>query len=229
LGEEFDVHVHIVHVSSAEALAPIRAAKARGARITAETCPHYLLFAAEDIADGAVQFKCAPPIRDRTNNEQLWEALKDGTLDFVASDHSPAPPEIKKIDSGDFRNAWGGIAGLQFTLSAFWSGARERGFTLEDVSRLLSRAPADFLGLQEKGLIHPAFDADLVIWDPDASMVVGQYNIHHRHKVTPYAGMELHGVVERTILGGREVYRDGNFVPVAAGRILFNDLPPRDM
>ncbi len=228
LGEEYDVHVHIVHVSSAEALGPIRAAKARGARLTAETCPHYLLFAAEDIADGAVQFKCAPPIREYANNEQLWDALKDGTLDFVASDHSPAPPEIKRIDSGDFRNAWGGIAGLQFTLSAFWSGARERGFSLEDLSRLLCRAPAGFLGLHEKGAIHPAYDADLVIWDPDSRWKVQPEAIHHRHKPTPYAGMELYGVVERTILGGRVVYRDGNFVPDAAGRILFHDLPPRE-
>ncbi len=126
LSEEYDVHVHIVHVSAAEALPLIRAAKKRGLRITAETCPHYLVFCAEDIPDGATEYKCAPPIRERANNELLWEALKDGTLDFVATDHSPAPPDIKEQQSGDFMKAWGGIAGLQFLLSGFWCGAISR-------------------------------------------------------------------------------------------------------
>ena len=137
LSEEFDVHVHIVHVSAAEALPLIRDAKKRGLRITAETCPHYLVFCAEEIPDGATEFKCAPPIRERANNELLWEALKDGTLDFVATDHSPAPPDIKEQQSGDFMKAWGGIAGLQFLLPAFWTGAKKRGFSLGDVARLL--------------------------------------------------------------------------------------------
>ena len=211
LSEEFDVHVHIVHVSSAEALPLIRDAKKRGLRITAETCPHYLVFCAEEITDGATEFKCAPPIRERANNELLWEALKDGTLDFVATDHSPAPPDIKEQASGNFMKAWGGIAGLQFLLPAFWSGAKERGFTIEDVARLLCEHPADFLGLVTKGRIAPGCDADLVIWDPEASFVVKEEMIQHRHKLTPYAGRTMHGVVERTVIGGRTVGEGGLF------------------
>ncbi|MBL7944934.1 MAG: allantoinase AllB [Flavobacteriales bacterium] len=207
LSEEFDVHVHIVHVSAAEALPLIRDAKKRGLGITAETCPHYLVFCAEEIPDGATEFKCAPPIRERANNELLWEALKDGTLDFVATDHSPAPPDIKEQQSGDFMKAWGGIAGLQFMLPAFWTGAKERGFSLDDVARLLSEHPADFLGLKQKGRIAPGCDADLVIWDPEASFIVKGEMIQHRHKLTPYVGRILFGVVERTIVEGETVMK----------------------
>jgi len=212
LSQEFDVHVHIVHVSAAEALPLIRDAKKRGLRITAETCPHYLVFCAEEIPDGATEYKCAPPIRERANNELLWEALKDGTLDFVATDHSPAPPDIKEQESGDFMRAWGGIAGLQFLLPAFWTGAKERGFSLEDVTRLLCEHPAQFLGLKQKGRIAPDCDADLVIWDPEASLVVKVEGIQHRHKITSYAGRTLHGKVEQTIVGGETVFGDGSFV-----------------
>lgn len=226
LSEEFDVHVHIVHVSSAEALPLIRDAKKRGLRITAETCPHYLVFCAEEIPDGATEFKCAPPIRERVNNELLWEALKDGTLDFVATDHSPAPPDIKEQESGDFMKAWGGIAGLQFLLPAFWTGAKERSFSLEDVARLLCSSPADFLGLKQKGRIATDCDADLVIWDPEGSLMVEQKVIQHKHKLTPYACLVLFGIVERTILGGDEVYDEGLVAPdMAVGRsILIDDV-----
>ncbi len=212
LSEEFDVHVHIVHVSAAEALPLIRDAKKRGLRITAETCPHYLVFCAEEIPDGATEFKCAPPIRERANNELLWEALKDGTLDFVATDHSPAPPDIKEQRSGDFMKAWGGIAGLQFLLPAFWTGAKERGFSLEEVARLLCEHPAQFLGLKQKGRIAPGCDADLVIWDPDAGFVVKGEDMQHRHKLTPYAGRNLSGVVARTYVAGDVVFNEGSFV-----------------
>lgn len=219
LSEEFDVHVHIVHVSTAEALPLIRDAKKRGLRITAETCPHYLVFCAEEIPDGATEFKCAPPIRDRANNELLWEALKDlptgqagGTLDFVATDHSPAPPDIKEQQSGDFMKAWGGIAGLQFLLPAFWTGAKERGFSLVDVARLLCEHPADFLGLKQKGRIAPGCDADLVVWDAEASFVVKEEMIQHRHKLTPYVGRALFGAVERAFIRGRMTADDGSFV-----------------
>ncbi|MEO8588495.1 MAG: amidohydrolase family protein, partial [Flavobacteriales bacterium] len=212
LSEEFDVHVHIVHVSSAEALPLIRDAKRSGLRITAEACPHYLVFCAEEIPDGATEFKCAPPIRERANNELLWEALKDGTLDFVATDHSPAPPDMKEQVSGNFMKAWGGIAGLQFLLPAFWTVAKERGFTIEDVARLLCEHPADFLGLKTKGRIAPGCDADLVIWDPEAGFVVKEENIQHRHKFTPYAGRMLYGVVERTVVGGADSFREEFFM-----------------
>ena len=222
LSEEFDVHVHIVHVSAAEALPLIRDAKKRGLRITAETCPHYLVFCAEEIPDGATEFKCAPPIRERANNELLWEALKDGTLDFVATDHSPAPPDIKKQQSGDFMKAWGGIAGLQFLLPAFWTGAKKRGFSLGDVARLLCTAPAGFLGLKQKGRIAPGCDADLVIWDPEASFVVKEEDIQHRHKLTPYVGMTLFGVVERTVAGGGAVFATGRSDVTVRGDVIMN-------
>lgn len=227
LSEEFDVHVHIVHVSAAAALPLIRDAKKRGLRITAETCPHYLVFCAEEIPDGATEFKCAPPIRERANNELLWEALKDlptgqagGTLDFVATDHSPAPPDIKEQQSGDFMKAWGGIAGLQFLLPAFWTGAKERGFSLEDVARLLCEHPADFLGLKQKGHIAPGCDADLVIWDPEASFVVEEEMIQHRHKLTPYAGRTLLGRVERTVVGGEVAHEDCTFTKLLLSPML---------
>ncbi len=222
LSEEFDVHVHIVHVSAAEALPLIRDAKKRGLRITAETCPHYLVFCAEEIPDGATEFKCAPPIRERANNELLWEALKDGTLDFVATDHSPAPPDIKEQQSGDFMKAWGGIAGLQFLLPAFWTGAKKRGFSLGDVARLLCTAPAGFLGLKQKGRIAPGCDADLVIWDPEASFVVKEEDIQHRHKLTPYVGMTLFGVVERTVAGGGAVFATGRSDVTVRGDVIMN-------
>lgn len=211
LSEEFDVHVHIVHVSAAEALPLIRDAKKRGLRITAETCPHYLFFCAEEIPDGATEFKCAPPIRERANNELLWEALKDGTIDFVATDHSPAPPDIKEQQSGDFMKAWGGIAGLQFLLPAFWTDAKERDFSVMDVARLLCEHPADFLGLKQKGRIAPSCDADLVIWDPEASFVVKGEMVQHRHKLTPYVARSFFGVVERTVVAGRNVCGNGTF------------------
>ncbi len=210
LSEEFGVHVHIVHVSSSEALPLIRDAKKRGLRITAETCPHYLVFCAEEIPDGATEFKCAPPIRERANNELLWEALKDGTLDFVATDHSPAPPDIKEQQSGDFMKAWGGIAGLQFLLPAFWTGAKDRGFSLEDIARLLCEHPAQFLGLNKRGGIAPGCDADLVIWDPEASFVVKEEDIQHRHKLTPYVGGNLKGMVARTVVGQESAWDHGS-------------------
>lgn len=222
LSEEFDVHVHIVHVSAAEALPLIRDAKKRGLRITAETCPHYLVFCAEEIPDGATEYKCAPPIRERTNNELLWEALKDGTLDFVASDHSPAPPELKEAQSGEFMKAWGGIAGLQFLLPAFWTGAKERGFSLEDVAQLLCENPADFLALKQKGRITPGCDADLVIWDPEASFVVKEEEIHHRHKLTPYVGRTLCGAVERTVADGETVFDNGKFNAAPSGDVILS-------
>jgi allantoinase len=211
LSEEFGVHVHIVHVSAAEALPLIRSAKKRGLRITAETCPHYLLFCAEMIPDGATAYKCAPPIRSRANNEKLWEALRDSTLDFVATDHSPAPPGMKETESGNFMKAWGGIAGLQFLLPAFWTGAIGRGFSLEDAARLLCAHPAEFLGLKMKGRIAPGRDADLVIWDPEAEFVAMAQDIQHRHKLTPYSGRTLRGKVEQCYVAGELVFRDGIF------------------
>lgn len=212
--------IHIVHVASADVLPVLRRAREEGLPITAETCPHYLTFSAEEIPDGGVAFKCAPPIRSRENREQLWEALCDGVLDLIASDHSPCPPGMKKIETGDFRGAWGGIASLQLALAAVWTGAQERGFTIVDLAEWMCAAPARLAGLGDrKGRIAPGYDADLVVWDPEASFVVEPQNLEHRHKLTPYAGRKLAGVIRRTLLRGKTVY-DGSFPESPAGKIL---------
>jgi allantoinase len=218
LCRETGCRIHIVHVASAEVLPLLKRARRELLPITAETCPHYLTFAAEEIPDGAVAFKCAPPIRSRGNREHLWEALREGLLGLVATDHSPSPPELK---AGDFRGAWGGIASLQLSLSAAWTGARERGFTVEDLAEWMCSAPARLAGLADrKGRIAPGYDADLVIWDPEASFTVDPEKLHHRHKLTPYAGRTLHGVVRRTLVRGETVYDNGQFPEPPSGRLL---------
>lgn len=216
LCRETGARVHIVHLATAEALPLLQEAR-RDLPITVETCPHYLTFAAEEIADGAVEFKCAPPIRSRANRERLWEALREGLIDLVATDHSPSPPELKR---GGFREAWGGIASLQLALPAVWTGARARGFRFEDLALWMCRNPARLAGLASKGAIRPGFDADLVIWEPDERVRVEPAALQHRHKLTPYAGMTLHGVVRRTLLRGETVYHDGDFPGPPAGRLL---------
>lgn len=199
--------VHLVHVSSGAGVERIAAAKAEGLPVTAETCPHYLAFSAEDVPDGATAFKCAPPVRSGGEREALWRGLEAGTLDFVASDHSPCPPEMKALDSGDFTVAWGGIAGVQLLLPSTWTGLAARGGSVADAARLLSAAPARFAGLAaRKGAIEPGHDADFVVWDPEATLVVHARDLHHRHPVTPWAGRELRGVVHQTWLRGRLVY-----------------------
>jgi allantoinase len=203
--ERAGARAHILHLSAADALPLLDAARSRGAAITVETCPHYLALAAEDIPDGATQFKCAPPIRERANRERLWQALRDGIIDCVVSDHSPCPPELKHLDDGDFGAAWGGISSVQLSLPVVWSQARERGFSLDDVVRWMSARPAEIAGLAGKGRIAPGFDADLVAFAPDDALDVDPLRLHHRHKVTPYAGQRLHGVVRRTWLGGTPV------------------------
>jgi allantoinase len=221
LCRETGARVHIVHLSSAEAIAQIKAAKAEGLPITVETGQHYLFFNAEQINDGATEFKCAPPIREKENNEQLWKALKDLTIDFIATDHSPAPPELKEIGTGNFQKAWGGIAGLQFALPVVWTAAKERGFTLEQVSKWLSTNIAGFLHLHNsKGKIMKGYDADLVIWDPEKQFIVAADDIQHRHKVSPYIGQQLTGVVEQTYVYGQKVYDHENYLHLNAGKIL---------
>lgn len=216
--------VHIVHVSSAECLPLIRAAKAEGLPITAETCPHYLVFDAESIPDGDTRYKCAPPIRKRANNEKLWKALLDGTLDFIASDHSPAPPERKEVESGNLKKAWGGIAGLQFSLPLIWTEAKKRNIPLNLVAKWLCESPTKLAGLEtSKGKIAVGIDADLVIWNPEAAILIEETGIYHRHKITPYIGMTLKGNVELTLVGGKMAYFNAGFSDLAEGKILLRN------
>jgi allantoinase len=221
LAREFNARVHIVHLASSDSLARLRAAKADGLAISVETCPHYLSFAAEEIADGSTEFKCAPPIRARENREKLWRGLDDATIDFIATDHSPCPPALKLPDEGDFLRAWGGIASLQLSLAAVWTQARPRGYSVTRIAEWLCGGPARLAGLGgRKGAIAVGCDADMVIWNPDATFRVDAARLHHRHKVTPYAGRELAGVVETTFLRGRRIFDRGEFASPPAGRVI---------
>jgi allantoinase len=221
LGREFGTRIHIVHHSSADALPMLRDARAAGIKITAETCPHYLMFAAEEIPDGATEFKCCPPIREDENREQLWSALESGTIDMVVSDHSPCPPEMKLQEKGDFLAAWGGISSLQLRLPIVWTEARRRGFSINDLARWLCSAPSKLVGLhQRKGAIATGFDADFVIWNPQSQFKVEAEALHHRHKLTPYNGRVLQGVVEKTFLRGRKIYDAREFIGDPGGLLL---------
>lgn len=207
LCRETRCHVHVVHLSSADSIAQIRAAKAEGLPITAETCAHYLCLSAEQIPDGETCFKCAPPIREHANRERLWQGLREGVIDFVVTDHSPCTPHLKKPELGDFHQAWGGIASLQLGLTSVWAQAHNRGVDLPTLSRWLSTAPARFAGLSaRKGEIAVGRDADLVVWDPDACCEVGAEDLHFKHKVSPYIGQTLRGQVLQTWLRGACAY-----------------------
>ncbi len=221
LAREFGTRVHIVHHSSADSLPLLSEAKAAGLKFTAETCPHYLTFAAEDVPDGATEFKCCPPIRERENREQLWNALKDQTIDLIVSDHSPCPPDLKLRDSGDFLQAWGGISSLQLRLPIIWTEGNSRGHSISDVTGWLCSAPAKLVGMENrKGSLAIGCDADLVIWNPAKQFRVEARALHHRHQLTPYEGLTLNGVVEKTFLRGRKIYDMGEFVGGPSGRLL---------
>lgn len=221
LCRETKARVHIVHHSSADALPLLRAARAEGLPLTVETCPHYLTFAAEEIPDGATHYKCCPPVRERENRERLWAALKDGTIDMVVSDHSPCTIDLKLIETGDFLQAWGGIAGVQFGLPLIWTGAHARGFSLRELTRWMSEAPAQLAGLDKrKGRLARGYDADIVIWHPEREFKVAPEAIHFRHKLTPYTGMNLRGVVEATYVRGTKVYGQGQFASNPTGALL---------
>ena len=196
---------HIVHLSTADAVPALAKARREGVRITVETCPHYLTLTAEEVADGATQFKCCPPVRDAENRDRLWQALADGVIDFVVSDHSPSPPELKQLDSGDFGAAWGGISSLQLGLPVVWSEARRRGHGFDDVSRWMATRPADVVAISGRGKISVGTDADLVIFAPDEEWVVDVSGLHHRQAVTPYANRTLTGAVRATFLRGRRI------------------------
>lgn len=199
---------HVLHLSAADSLGRIAAARAAGVRLTVETCPHYLTLSAEDVPAGATAFKCCPPIREQANRDALWQGLVDGVIDLVVSDHSPATPELKFAGDGDFELAWGGIASLQLGLPLVWTEARRRGIGLEQVVRWMAERPAELVGLSAKGRIAVGADADLVVFAPDARFTVDARTLQHRHPVSPYDGRELEGVVRRTLLAGVPVDRD---------------------
>lgn len=206
LCEAYNCRVHIVHLSSASSIKVIQRAK-EYLPLTVETAQHYLYFTAEEIIDGRTEFKCAPPIREQQNNEALWHALKEGIINFVATDHSPAPADLKEIQSGDFIKAWGGIASLQFAFPVLWTAARKRGVTLPRVSIWLSENPAQLTGQENrKGKIAIGYDADLMVVDTEKKFVVKEEDIQHKHKLTPYLHQELYGVVEQTFLKGVKVF-----------------------
>lgn len=221
LCEEFNCRTHIVHLSSFNSIEQIKIAKQKGLPLTVETGQHYLYFNAEEIPDGQTQYKCAPPIREKKNNEQLWQALKDGIIDFVATDHSPATPDLKEMESGDFMKAWGGIASIQFALPVLWTAAKKRNCSFTDIAKWLSENPAKLIGKEtKKGKIAKGYDADLVIWS-DEKFTVNKENIHHKHKITPYLNEELFGVVEQTFLGGVKVYDHNNFTVLNNGQLIY--------
>jgi len=219
--ENNDCHVHIVHLSSAQAIADIEVARDEGMALTIETCPHYLTIAAEDIADGKTLFKCCPPIRENDNREQLWQGLKEGVIDFIVSDHSPCTPELKYIDSGDIEKAWGGISALQFGLPLIWTEAKERGYQLTDVSHWMSAQTARFIGMDHiKGQIKAGYDADIVIFDDEKEVLITNEMIKHKNKITPYQGRTVVGEIQATYLRGHKIYGDGQFIDSPQGRPL---------
>jgi len=219
LCREFRFRLHIVHLATASALEVLRAARAEGLPVTVETCPHYLHLEAETIPDGATESKCAPPIRSRANREQLWQGLKDGVVDFVVTDHSPCPPAMKQRDDGNFQTAWGGIAGLSTALSVMWTEARLRGFDLTRIVRWTAERPAQLAGCHmRKGQIAANYDADLVVFDPEAEFTLTKDRLLHRHPVSPFLGEKLRGLVKRTYVRGQLVFQDGTFPGEPAGR-----------
>lgn len=212
LCREFRFRLHIVHLSASKGLVPLSCARAEGLSVSVETCPHYLHFGAETISDGATLCKCAPPIRRANNREKLWEGLREGAIDLVATDHSPCLPSMKKLDQGDFRTAWGGIAGLSLALPVMWTEASQRGFALSDIARWMAEGPARLAGCDSrKGRIAAGFDADFVVFEPELDFIAKKEHLYQRHEVSPYLGEKLRGVVRTTYLRGAPVFVEGEF------------------
>jgi len=221
LCQEYGFRLHIVHLASAQALPELRAARSQGLPVTVETCPHYLHLEAETIPNGATLYKCAPPIRTRANREALWQGLRDGIIDLVVTDHSPCPPAMKRLDEGSFKTAWGGIASLSVALAVMWTEASQRGFSLMDIARWMAEGPARLAGCHSrKGRIAAGYDADLVVFYPEANFKVTTERLHYRHPVSPYVGESLRGVVKATYLRGQPVFVDGTFPGEPRGREL---------
>jgi len=221
LCRDYEFRLHIVHLSASQALPELCAARADGLPVTVETCPHYLHFSAEEIPDRATQYKCAPPIRKRENRERLWQGLKDGVIDLVATDHSPCLPAMKGLEEGSFKTAWGGIASLSLALPVMWTDASRRGFSLADVVRWMAEGPARLAGCgHRKGGLAKGYDADFVIFDPDAEFVVSEDRLHYRHPISPYLGEKLRGAVKATYLRGQPVFAHDKFPGEVRGREL---------
>lgn len=223
LAKKYNVRTHIVHLSTAEALPLILQAKKDGLKLTVETCHHYLNLKDEDIPEKATQFKCTPPIRDLQNLNLLWDAIKNGVLDMVVSDHSPSTPDLKCLENGDFIKAWGGISSLQFGLSLFWTQAKHRGLSIFDLHKYITYMPAMLVGLHNvKGQIATNFDADFIIWDPHSTICIEEKMIHHKNKTTPYLGKNLYGKVLKTVVRGHVVYDNEKIVDKPIGKLIHN-------
>lgn len=221
LCREFQAPIHVVHLADSDSLVTIEAARNDGLPLTVETCPHYLRFCEEEIGVGDTRFKCSPPIRSASDRERLWNASKRGSIDTIGSDHSPCPPDLKCLDTGDFSRAWGGIASLQLTLPTIWTGARERGIQLDRLAEWLSSNPAQLAGInRRKGQIAPGYDADLVVWNPEENWTVRGEELQHRHPITPYEGHLLWGRVKRTYLRGQAIFVEGTFPDAPLGHLL---------
>ena len=225
LAEEFDTPIHVVHLASAQALPLLASARRRGVPITVETCVQYLWFAAEEIPDGATEFKCAPPIRNAANREALWNALESGLIDMVATDHSPCPPGMKRREEGRWDLAWGGIASLGLALPVMNTALSQRGTGLADsaarMASWMAAAPARLTGLSgRKGALIPGADADFVVFDPNAEWVVAPEHLYFRHKLSPYLGVRLRGQVRETWLRGQQVFSAGSFAGQPCGQEL---------
>jgi len=219
LCREFHFRLHIVHLATSEALDALRTAKSEGLLVSVETCPHYLHFNSDKIPDGQTLFKCAPPIRSPENREKLWQGLRDGVIDLVATDHSPCLPEMKRLSERNFQSAWGGIAGLSLALPVMWTEATSRGFTLTDIAQWMAEGPARLAGCDSrKGRIDKGFDADLVVFEPEAEFIATEDHLHYRHRVSPYLGEKLRGVVKATYLRGDCVFNEGKFPGEPRGR-----------
>jgi allantoinase len=219
LCREYRFRLHIVHLATHRALDMLRAVKSEGLPASVETCPHYLYFSSDIIPDGQTLFKCAPPIRSRENREQLWRGLREGVIDLVATDHSPCPPEMKRLADRNFQTAWGGIAGLSLALPVMWTAASARGFTLADISRWMAEGPSRLAGCESrKGRLAKSFDADFVVFDPEAEFIATEDHLYYRHRVSPYLDERLRGMVKATYLRGNCIFADGEFPGAPGGR-----------
>jgi allantoinase len=219
LCRQYRFHLHIVHLSTSQALPELKAARSEGLTVTVETCPHYLHLSAEEIPDAATSYKCAPPIRSRENRDALWRGLREGIIDLVATDHSPCPPAMKRLEEGDFSTAWGGISSLSVALSVMWTEASRRGFSLTDIVRWMAEGPARLAGCgARKGRLAAGCDADLIVFDADETFTVTTDRLHFRHPLSPYLGETLRGVVKATYLRGRPVFAKGEFLGEPEGK-----------